>query len=155
MTQPIALASLEAKDAIADALYRAVIGLDSNDRTLWESGWIKNEAVFDMNGNVMTGMDAINGNIFTHVGPLETTHMINNVRVDHKNGADQAYMTAYAIAQHYRPGEGMNPGTKGLLSGASYFIDVVKDSGDGLWKIKKWTMKLIWVDGDMSIVMPS
>ncbi|KAF2228735.1 hypothetical protein EV356DRAFT_497516 [Viridothelium virens] len=155
MTQPIALASLETKDAIIDPLYRCLIGLDSNDRGIFESAWAKGEAAFDMNGNVMDGMDAINTNMFEHIGPLDTQHMISNVRVDHKDGADQAYMTAYALAQHYRAGEGMDPGTKRLLSGASYSIDVIKDSGDGLWKIKRWTMKLIWVEGDMSIVRPS
>ncbi|KAL9085259.1 MAG: hypothetical protein Q9165_007693 [Trypethelium subeluteriae] len=151
----VLISSPSTKDAIVDALYRCVIGLDANDRPLFESAWVKSEAIFDMDGDVMDGMDAINTKIFDHIGPLDTQHMISNIRVDHKDGADQAYVTAYSLAQHYRAGEGKDPETKRLLSGSSYYVDVIKDGSDGLWKIKRWTMKFIWVEGDMSIVRPS
>jgi molybdopterin synthase catalytic subunit len=37
------------------------------------------------------------------------------------------------------------------MSGGEYFVDLVKER-DGLWKIKKWTMKVIWSQGDRSII---
>lgn len=136
-------------------MYRVVIGLDTNDWPLFESGWAGKDVVFEMNGNPSNGLDAIRDSIFTHIGPLDTTHFINNQRVDAQEGAKTAYLTAYALAQHYKTGEGIDPATKRLLSGSMYFIDLEKDGKDGLWKIKKWSMKIIWVEGDMSIVMPS
>jgi hypothetical protein len=60
-------------------------------------------------------------------------------------------MTAYAQAQHYRKGEGIQTDAKNLLSGSMYFLDLVKEGE--LWKIKKWDMKLTWLQGDASIVM--
>lgn len=152
MSYSTTLANLSQRDAIADALYRVVIGIDTNDKALFNSGFISNDVVFEMNGNRMEGLDVIHENMFSNVGPLDTTHFISNVRVDAKEGAETASMTAYALAQHYKPGEGMMPDTKRLLSGSMYWIDVVKDGESGLWKVKSWIMKIIWVEGDMSIV---
>ena len=155
MSHTISISHSPEKEAIVDAVYRSIIGLDTNDRVLWESAFDKPDAVFVFGDDTMNGMDAINTGIFDRVGPLDTQHSISNVRVDHKAGTNNAYLTAYAIAQHYKAGEGMTGDAKRLLAGASYFIDLVKDSSDGLWKIKKWAMKLIWIEGDMSIVRPS
>ena len=157
MAHPITLTHSGERDAIVDALNRFIIAIDSDDRTMFTSSWATtSEPVFDMgNGTVMNGMEEINSQLMDRVGPLDTQHMLNTVRVDHKNGADQAYVTAYALAQHYRAGEGMDPASQRLLAGASYFVDVVRDSGDKLWKIKKFQMKIIWVEGDWSVIYPS
>ena len=153
MAHPIVLSSLSPREAVTDALYRALAGLDLNDRELWDSAWVEGSAArFEMNDTVYDGKDTLDDNIFKPIGPLATHHNISNVRVDLRDGADTAYMTAYAIAQHYRAGEGLNPTTKHLISGAMYFMELVKNSSDGLWKMKKWVMKLIWLDGDGSIV---
>lgn len=153
MNHPINLTALPTREAIVDPLYRAVIGLDTNDHALFESAWVdRQSAVFEMNGNAMNGLDSIEENIFNHIGPLDTTHYITNVRIDAKEGADTAAVTAYALAQHYKTGEGQDPSTKRLLSGSMYSLDVMKDEGSDLWKIKKWIMKFVWVEGDMSIV---
>lgn len=155
MSNPIAVKTFTTSEAITDSLYRAVIGLDTNDLTLFESAWInKKDAVFEMNGNAMEGFDAIHDNIFKHIGPLDTTHFITNTRIQMEDGANTAILTAYALAQHYKTGEGADPATKRLLSGSMYNIDVVRYDSDNLWKIKKWGMRIVWVEGDMSIVTP-
>lgn len=154
MSYPIALTSLTPREAIADAFYRCTIGLDINDKELFESAWIKGpDATFDMDGSVTKGTDALS-NLLAFIGPLDTTHLITNVRVDVKEGADTAYMTCAALAQHYRAGEGTDPNAKRLMSGSRSIIDLVKDSNDGLWPMKKWTIKMVWTEGDMSIVTP-
>ena len=79
---------------------------------------------------------------------MDTTHIISNVRVDIKDGASTASLTAKAIAQHCPPDKGGEPDSLYLMTGAMYFIDLVKNEGDGLWKAKKWVMKLIWRQGD-------
>ncbi|KAK4539607.1 hypothetical protein LTR36_010490 [Oleoguttula mirabilis] len=154
MAIPTALASLSPREAIADAMYRCIIGLDLNDWALFDSAWVqKSEASYDMPGLLaVTGLDAMKAKLFTHIGALVTQHSISNIRVDVKDGADTASLTAYGIAQHYRPGEGMDPTTKGLLTGAMYSIDVVKESGDDVWRVRKWSNRLLWLDGDRSIV---
>lgn len=153
MTQPIILRSTSPTDAVADALYRAVIGLDNNDHKLWNSAWVEgNDMTFAMGDNVMDSRETIETNIFKPIGALVTHHNISNVRVDLESRAETAYMTCYAIAQHKRPDTGLDPKAAKLTSGATYAVDVVKDCGDGLWKLRKWSMQLVWLEGDASIV---
>lgn len=155
MEHPIALTGLSTREAVTDGLYRGILALDSNDQALFESAWVDSpDTVFEMGGKATRGIDAIKQFLLGFIGPLVTQHSISNVRVDVKDGADTAYLTAYAIAQHYRPGEGLDPQAPRLLSGASYAVDMVKDAGDGLWKAKVFRMKTIWIEGDPSIVTP-
>lgn len=161
-THPITLTSLTSREAVADALYRAVTGLDANDLSLFESAFELQDCMFDLNGTVSTGIQEIRDNVFSAVGPLDTTHFISNVRVSLTEGEgkkegeeEKAYMTAYALAQHYRTGEGIDlKAERGhLMSGSMYFLDLVKSEGnEGLWRIKKWGMKIVWLDGDMGVV---
>lgn len=154
MALPPGLTSLTAREAIADALYRCVYGLDTNNIELFESAWAKSPDVcLDMNGTVHSGMDSIRDKVFNPIGPLDTTHTISNMRVDVQDGAKAAKMTAYALAQHFRAGEGLDLTSKHLMSGGIYSIDLTHDSHDGLWKVVKWAIKFVWLEGDMSIVM--
>lgn len=135
-----------------DALLRVVLGIDTNDLDLFKSGFFDyDNSIFEMNGNAMVGLDAINKGMFANVGPLETTHFITNTRVVEEE-TDTATITCSALANHFRPGEGLQPDSQKLLSGSLYRVDVAKK--DGLWKVKKWSMKLIWIEGDSSIVAP-
>lgn len=99
--------SLSDREAIPDALYRSIIGLDSNDKTIFESAWHQ-DAQFIFDGTPpIEGLAAILDTTFQLIGVgLDTTHMVSNVRIDLKDGADTAKMTAHALAQHYRKGEG-------------------------------------------------
>lgn len=156
MAFPISLPSLPQREAIVDALHRATIGIDTNDVALFDSAWInKDDAIFEMNGTATQGLDAIHSSIFARIGPMDTTHFTSNFRINAQEGADTASFSAYALNQHYREGEGMVPDAKRLLAGSMYWVDVTKEANTGLWKMKKWSLKLIWVEGDLSIVMPS
>lgn len=81
--------------------------------------------------------------------------MISNVRVDVKDGADTASLTAYALAQHCPPGKGKEPDAPKYLVGGEYWIDLMRDEGDGLWKIKKWVLNVVWRQGDASLMQRS
>ncbi|KAI9740848.1 MAG: hypothetical protein M1818_004453 [Claussenomyces sp. TS43310] len=152
MSHPHILTSLTEREAIADALQRAVIGFDSNDVSIFNSAWSGPDAVFDLNGNIINGLDAIRTQVLDIVGPLDTMHMISNVRVDVKDGASTASLTAYALSQHCPPGRGGEPDGPKYLAGTTYFLDLVKDQRDGLWKIQKWVIKIIWTQGDRSVI---
>lgn len=77
--------------------------------------------------------------------------MISNVRVDIKDSTT-ASLTAYAQAQHCPPGRGAEPDSPKLMTGGEYLMDLVKDEEDGLWKIEKWALKVIWMQGDRSVM---
>jgi hypothetical protein len=153
MSHPHTLTSLTDREAITDALYRAVIAFDSNDVSLLNSAFITKESdvIFDFNGSVINGLDAIRTQLFNFVGPMDTTHMINNVRVDLQDAASTASLSAYALAQHCPPGKGNEADGLKYLAASEYFIDLVKGC-DGQWKIKKWAMKIIWTQGDASVM---
>lgn len=137
-----------------DALLRAVLAIDTNDLELFKSAVSDPETIiFEMNGNATNGLDAIIKGMFNTVGPLDTTHFLTNNRIVEES-ATTATITCSALAQHYRPGEGFVTGSDRLLSGSLYRVEIAKDQKDNLWKIRKWSMKLIWVEGDQSIVTP-
>lgn len=153
MDNPIHLSSLSPREAVADALYRCLAGLDKNDRTLFDSAWVHDDATsFEMPGRSIVGMDALHKHMFDVVGPMDSQHMISNVRIDVKDGADTAWMSVYSQAVHYRPGEGKDPSSKHFTGGTVYYMDLVKDEKDGLWKIKKLRVDVLWFDGDRSVV---
>ena len=131
------LPGFSTREAITDALSRVIPALDTNNPHLFKSAWVPVSASFIMNGNTM-GLD----DIFTLIGPLETTHSINNVRVDVKADAS-AHMTASALANHFRPGEGVDTEKKGCMGGSLYEADVVREGA--MWRIKKWAMRVVLV----------
>ncbi|KAM5354865.1 hypothetical protein ACJ41O_001511 [Fusarium nematophilum] len=141
------------REAIPDALYRSVVGLDANDRDIFQSAWHK-DATFIFDGTTpIQGLDAILDTTFKFIGAgLDTTHLVSNVRIDLKDGAKTATLTAHALAQHYRKDEGRNPKAPRFLTGNLYWVDLAKDESGGLWKMTKFELKVIWCEGDASIV---
>ncbi len=153
----LTLTSLTQREAITDALYRAIIAFDHNDIPALNSAAVE-DVVFQLydretktvlqSSNSLT---EIRDGVLAHVGPMDTTHTITNIRIDVKDGADTASLTANALAQHCPPGRGKEPNGPKLLVGGEYRIDLVKVE-DGLWKIKKWVLDIIWRQGDASVM---
>lgn len=141
---------LVGREAIADAVYRCVMGLDTNDLPLFQSAFT-NDAIFDLNGTIMAGFDAINAQCFASISNMDTNHFITNLRINLVDQDSKVQVTCSALAQHYRGGEGMKPNATQLLAGSLYWLDMVKDAGDGLWKIKKLVLKSTWGQGDWAV----
>ena len=59
-------------------------------------------------------------------------------------------MNCYALAQHCPPGQGIDREGKKYLAASEYWIDVIK--GDNAWRIKKWVMKVVWTQGNSSVI---
>jgi len=72
------------------------------------------------------------------------------VRVELKDGASDAKLTAYGLAQHAAPGTGSKDDGPKYLTGSRYFLDLVK--ADGTWKISKFRMRVVWTQGDPAIL---
>ncbi|KAK5158553.1 hypothetical protein LTS14_003573 [Recurvomyces mirabilis] len=142
------------RDAIIDAFYRCVNAYDYADDTLFESSLTPNLTI-TMLGQTMHGRDEIRKHNYDFVKTLDTTHFLSNIRVQIKEGEKEAEVTCNAVAYHYRPGTGSLPDAKTLVSGALYDCLVVWDEGEGLWKIREWEFKLMWREGDGSVMQPS
>lgn len=154
MSYPHSLSSLTPREAIIDAAYRAIISFDRNDLSIFNSAFTENSIV-EINGPkkiVLSGLSTIRTEILGRIGAMDSTHMMSNIRVDVKEGADTAFLTAYVLAQHCAPGKGKEPNSPKYLVGAEYWIDLVRDDVDGLWKIKKWVLDAIWTEGDSSVM---
>ncbi|KAE8554223.1 hypothetical protein TMatcc_006272 [Talaromyces marneffei ATCC 18224] len=102
---PSALPSLTDRDAGIDSLHRGVTSLDTGDEATFLSAFTQ-DAVVDINGTLLKGLPTIRGGMFETVSKLNTTHFITNVRVNHKTGESTATLTAHALAQHFRTGQG-------------------------------------------------
>ena len=153
---PQYLPSLSERDAIADALYRVAIGCDRNDVQLFNSGWAGEDVSFKIHRDdetVMSSLAVIRENILDIVGPMDTTHNVTMVRVNLRDGADTATMTAMSTAYHSPAGMGRDPTGPEYIAGGEYLANLIKD-GSGVWRIKKLVLRVIWTQGDPSVVWP-
>jgi hypothetical protein len=69
-----------------------------------------------------------------------------------KDGADTASMTAHAISYHIRPDDAFKPEDTSYTASSLYNIDLIKGSNDGLWKMKKWEIKMLWTTGNIAVL---
>lgn len=153
MSQSILSTTLAPHEAVADALHRCVLGIDSDNQELFESACLKNEEmIWTGNGINIEGWTAIK-QLFQRLFVLVTTHNISSVRVDVKDGASSANLTAHAISYHVRPEDAFKQEDTSYTASSLYNIDLVKDEDDGLWKIKRWEAKVLWTTGDRSVLL--
>lgn len=143
--------ALTGRDAIADVLYRLVLGLDTNNKELFDSAFIA-DSTFAINGRVSEGLPAIHTDCFEPISKLDTTHFITNIRTTVDESGSKAAVTASALAQHYRGGKGLEPSQTRLLAGSLYYADLVKDETSGLWKVKDFKMQSTWAEGDWGVL---
>lgn len=151
---PLTLSSLTPREAITDALLRLFAGIDRNDTAIFDSAFAGEDIHLSHSiaPKPFTSLSALKAGIFTRVGPLDTTHMLTNVRIDHRDGEDTASMTAYALCQHAPPGRGKQPDGPKFMTGVDYAVDVVRDGEDGLWRISKAVLDIAWAQGDHSVM---
>jgi hypothetical protein len=90
------LTGLSDREAITDALYRAILAFDNNDVSLLESAFSESDAIFQMDDRVFKGIDRIKS-ILKGVGPLGTTHTVSTIRIKLKSGDSTAKLTATAV----------------------------------------------------------
>lgn len=153
MATPASLPGLTPREAAADAIHRCVLGIDNNDQALFETACVKDDSIAFVAGPAtVQGWESFNGLMQKAFG-LVTTHVISNVRVNlESEAAETASLTAHAVAYHNRPEDALKQEDTSYTAGCLYFIDVVKDGG--LWKIKRWEVKILWTTGDRTVVHP-
>jgi len=105
--------------------------------------------------------------LLDHVTARETQHFITNVQVSSSGPAVEALhdgveainqktanVKAHCISQHFRPGEGLDPTTRQLLTGSMYSIDLIQEGDGSMWRMRRWVMKQVWLDGDVTVMRP-
>ncbi|MDQ0787853.1 nuclear transport factor 2 family protein [Streptomyces sp. B3I8] len=144
---------------IADALHRYTAGLDHGDAELLASS-LTEDALVDLTpatGKIgldfppLKPRDAVVGALIPAVGPLDTSHVISNIRatVD----GDTAHVNCYAMAQHYLPHEGPRPDrTRHALMMNRYDADLTRDGST--WRISRLTIDSAWFEGDKTVLLP-
>ncbi|CAG8981508.1 hypothetical protein HYALB_00003081 [Hymenoscyphus albidus] len=144
--------ALSPREAVADALYRCILGIDSNDHALFESACLKDESMAVVAGSItIEGWTAIN-DFFQKLFSLVTTHATSNPRIELKDGADTAFMTCHAFSYHIRPDDAFLPEDTSYTASSLYSLDLVRHSEDGLWRTKKWVINTLWTTGDIKIL---
>ncbi|KAK9237015.1 hypothetical protein V1525DRAFT_405379 [Lipomyces kononenkoae] len=147
-TLPAQLPGLSDREAVADAVYRAVLAFDTADEALLRSA-LTEDVVVEMLGQSISGISELKAAVFDRVSKLDTTHFISNVRVSIES-ATAAKVSCSALAQHIGTDKGLDPASSKYTSGGLYLCDTVKV--DGLWKIKTWKANFIWTNGDPSVM---
>lgn len=143
---------LTSREAMTDALYRFMLGMDTNDISLFDSAFTT-DARWEFNGRVVDGLKAIHTDCYSPtISQLDTTHFVTNVRINIADGDSEASMSALFQAQHYRSGTGKVAGATPYTIAGHYLMDLIKDDSDGMWKIKTCKMKSIWSTGDRSVM---
>ncbi|RVX73950.1 hypothetical protein B0A52_02840 [Exophiala mesophila] len=154
MAQPDNLREITPREAVADALHRCILGFDNNDRELFESACLKDESMLVVAaGFIIQGWTSIS-DFMSRLFSLVTTHFITNIRVQFNDESNTAHMSAHAIAYHVRADDAFKQEDASYTAGCLYFIDLIKDDTDGLWKIKKWEIKMQWTTGDRAVLHP-
>lgn len=151
MASPVTLTALTPREAIVDALHRCILGIDSNDHSLFESSCLKTEDMTVLAGGyTIEGWTSIN-DFFKRLSVMVTHHITSNIRVELKND-NTASMTAHAVAYHVKPEDALKKEDASYTAASLYFIDLVRDDVDGLWKIKRWEIRTNWTTGDVAIL---
>jgi hypothetical protein len=154
---PIALSDLSPREAITDALYRAILGFDRNDPEIFDSAFAGEDVSFELRSapeppTIVNRLSNIKAGVLASVGKMDTLHVISNVRVSYVDGEDTAGLKCYAQAQHCPEGRGREPDGPKWLVGGEYEIEFLRDGKDGLWKIKRWVLDVVWREGDRSVM---
>lgn len=139
------------RDAITDALYRFIYGMDTTDLALFDSAFTP-DARWDLNGKMLEGLEAVHDRCyFFNISKLDTTHFVTSLRINIAESGAEASLSMVYRAQHYRGRRGTVPSAVLFETGGLYFMDLVEDVASGLWKVKTFRMRATWIEGDRAV----
>ena len=99
---------------------------------------------------VLTGRDTVVPTMIGSVGPLDTTHMVSNVT--YASDGDGWVVAAYALAQHFLPGEGPDSTrTRHVLMGNTWTLRVRPTAAGP--RVEGFTMDCRWLEGDPTVLL--
>src|SRR5947209_6835319 len=106
---------------VADALHRFAFGLDHGDADSLVSALTEDCILdfrpagrkLDLDFPKLSGRQSIVDALIPLLGPLDTSHSVNNVQIEISE--DTATLYAYVMAQHFMPRQGPKPGSENAL----------------------------------------
>lgn len=99
---------------------------------------------------VLRGRETVIPTMIGSVGPLDTMHAVSNVWA--RGLGDGWRIEAYALAQHFLPGEGPDvTATRHALMGNTWTFHV-RSTQDGP-RVARFTMDCRWMEGDPSVLL--
>ncbi|GAB3605159.1 hypothetical protein GCM10027413_05680 [Conyzicola nivalis] len=99
---------------------------------------------------VLSGKDTVIANMIGAVGPLDTMHLVGNAT--YRSHDDGYRIEAYALAQHFLPGEGPDPAAaRHALMGNTWTFSV-RSTADGL-RVTRFEMDCLWMQGDPTVLL--
>ncbi|KUI60990.1 hypothetical protein VP1G_08205 [Cytospora mali] len=107
--------ALTQREAIADALYRAVLAFDHADEALLLSA-VTEDLSAEIRDSSAKGIQEFKAMVFDRVSKLDTTHFLSKMRVTVES-ATEAKATCSAMAQHIRPSKGFGQVMNKFTSG--------------------------------------
>ncbi|KAF7198374.1 hypothetical protein HII31_00113 [Pseudocercospora fuligena] len=148
-------------EAISDAAIRLVQALDDRSPELLASS-LTEDASYDLRPfsfladfGLLVGRENIVTKLLNAVGDKDTTHMLSNFRTQLSEDGKTAKLTCYALAQHWRPGQGQSwVFGNCYLMGNRYDGELVKGD-DGLWRFKTFVIACTWSQGDAAVMSKS
>ena len=140
------------REGVEDAVLRFVEGIDKRDETLLASAFTE-DVVFDRGGldaslgtfTPCEGRDVVVEQLMSHVGRLDTMHLIANVRVE--IDGDRAHLTCYLIAQHHRPQQGPAVEAADHLWLGNFFDTHLVRDASYVWRINHHPVDGSWASG--------
>ena len=99
---------------------------------------------------VLQGRETVIPTMIGAVGPLDTMHAVSNVSA---RGLGDGYLVeAYALAQHYLPGEGPDVrATRHALMGNTWTFHVRATPAGP--RVARFTMDCRWMEGDPTVLL--
>ena len=141
---------------IADTLHRFAFGLDHGDADSLASAFAE-DCIFDfrpagrklkIDFPKLSGREAIVNALIPFLGPLDTSHTVNNLQIE--VGDDSATLYAYVMSQHFMPREGCRRGSENALLMNRYDCELVRDGQK--WRFKRVTIDNAWMQGNPEIL---
>jgi hypothetical protein len=141
---------------IADALHRFAFGIDHGDADTLAST-LTEDCLLDfrpagrklsLDFPKLNGRQAIVDSLIPLLGPLDTSHTVNNLQIEISD--DSATVYAYVMAQHFMPREGPRQGTEHALLMNRYDCELVRDGQK--WRFKKIVIDNAWAQGNPEIL---
>lgn len=141
---------------IADALHRYAFGLDHGDADSLASAFTE-DCIFDfgpagkkleLNFPILTGRQAIVDALIPLLGPLDTSHTVNNLQIEVSDASATLY--AYVMSQHFMPRQGARGGSEHALLMNRYDCELLRDGRK--WRLNRVTIDNAWAQGNPQIL---
>lgn len=147
-------------EAICDCLARLLQGIDDADEGLLASA-LTPDSMFDITPMKQQGLGGQYGEIhgreqiikalLAGPGKMDSSHTYSNARTRISDDGTTAQLTAFALAQHWRPGHGLSH-----LLDKDYFMcnryncELVLDGSE--WRFTRFELKAQWAKGDRGVM---